>query len=150
RSCGATRCCAPTLTRCTSRTSSRPLDQRCSRNRFWTTTTSATARSAGAARPSQRSRVGDSGGSVRPDVDSTQLMPHPVWENPRVHLLADIWLLTIVAILIATGVPWWAGGFQVDVGTAGWGLLALGGIHIAFTVLASPTRPHGRWRDRAM
>jgi len=87
---------------------------------------------------------------VRPDLDSTQLIPHPVWENPRVHLLDDIWLLTIVAILIATGVPWLAGSFEVDVGTAGWGLLALGGIHIAFTLLASPTRPHGRWHGRAM
>jgi PAS domain-containing protein len=87
---------------------------------------------------------------VKPDVDSTQLMPQPVWENPRGHLLDDIWLLTIVAIVIATGVPWLTGGFQVDVGTAGWGLLALGGIHIAFTLLASPTRPHGRWHDRAM
>jgi PAS domain-containing protein len=87
---------------------------------------------------------------VRPDLDSTQLIPHPAWENPRVHLLDDIWLLTIVAILIATGVPWLAGSFEVDVGTAGWGLLALGGIHIAFTLLASPTRPHGRWHGRAM
>ena len=87
---------------------------------------------------------------MRPDLDSTQLIPHPVWENPRVHLLDDIWLLTIVAILIATGVPWLAGSFEVDVGTAGWGLLALGGIHIAFTLLASPTRPHGRWHGRAM
>jgi PAS domain-containing protein len=87
---------------------------------------------------------------MRPDVDSTQLIPPPVWENPRVHLLDDIWLLTIVAILIATGVPWLAGSFEVDVGTAAWGLLALGGIHIAFTLLASPTRSHGRWHDRAL
>jgi PAS domain-containing protein len=87
---------------------------------------------------------------VRPDLNNTQLIPHPVWENPRVHLLDDIWLLTIVAILIATGVPWLTGSFEVDVGTAGWGLLALGGIHIAFTLLASPTRPHGRWHGRAM
>ena len=87
---------------------------------------------------------------MKPHVDSTQSIPHPVWENPRVHLQADIWLLTIVAILIATGVPWLSGSFEVDVATAGWGLLALGGIHIAFTLLASPARPHGRWRDRAL
>ena len=37
---------------------------------------------------------------MRPNVDSTQLIPRPVWENPRVHLLDDIWLLTIVAILL--------------------------------------------------
>jgi PAS domain-containing protein len=67
-----------------------------------------------------------------------------------VHLLDDIWLLTIVAILIATGVPWFASGFEVQIGMASWGLLALGGIHIAFTMLASPTRSLSRWRDRAL
>jgi hypothetical protein len=87
---------------------------------------------------------------VRPNVESTQLIPRPVWENPRVHLLDDIWLMTIVAILVATGVPWFASGFEVNVGMASWGLLALGGLHVAFTMLASPSRVHGRWRDRAL
>jgi len=87
---------------------------------------------------------------VRPNVDSTQWIARPIWQNPRVHLLDDTWLLTIVAILVATGVPWFASGFEADVGTASWGLLALGGIHIAFTLLASPTRSHGRWHDRAL
>jgi PAS domain-containing protein len=87
---------------------------------------------------------------VRPNVESTQLIPRPVWENPRVHLLDDIWLMTIVGILVATGVPWFASGFEVNVGMASWGLLALGGIHVAFTMLASPMRAHGRWRDRAL
>jgi PAS domain-containing protein len=73
-----------------------------------------------------------------------------MWQNPRVHLLDDIWLLTIVAILVATGLPWLASGFEVDLGTASWGLLALGGIYIAFSFLASPERPQGRWHDRAM
>jgi PAS domain-containing protein len=87
---------------------------------------------------------------VRPNVESTQLIPRPVWENPRVHLLDDIWLMTIVAILVATGVPWFASGFEVNVGMASWGLLALGALHVAFTMLASPSRAHGRWRDRAL
>ncbi|MDB6156582.1 MAG: hypothetical protein JWO04_288 [Gammaproteobacteria bacterium] len=87
---------------------------------------------------------------MRPNVDSTQLIPRPVWENPRVHLLDDIWLMTIVAILVATGVPWFASGFEVNVGMASWGLLALGAVHVAFTILASPSRAHGRWRDRAL
>jgi PAS domain-containing protein len=84
---------------------------------------------------------------VRPNLDSTQWLPRPLWQNPRVHLLDDIWLLTIVAILIATGVPWFANGFEADIGTATWGLLALGGIHIVFTILASPTSSDSRWRD---
>ncbi len=87
---------------------------------------------------------------MRPNVDSTQLIQQPIWRNPRVHLLDDIWLLTIVAILVATGLPWLASGFEVDLGTASWGLLALGGIYIAFSILASPIRPQGRWHDRAM
>ncbi|MDB6087933.1 MAG: hypothetical protein JWN85_717 [Gammaproteobacteria bacterium] len=87
---------------------------------------------------------------MRPNLDSTQLIPRPVWENPRVHLLDDIWLMTIAAILIATGVPWFISGFEVSVAMASWGLLALGGIHIAFTLLASPARLHGRWRDRML
>jgi PAS domain-containing protein len=87
---------------------------------------------------------------VRPNVDSTQLIPNPIWQNPRVHLLDDIWLLTIVAILVATGLPWLASGFEVDLGPASWGLLALGGIYIAFSILASPMRPQGRWHERAM
>jgi PAS domain-containing protein len=83
-------------------------------------------------------------------LDRTQLIPRPVWENPRVNLLDDMWLLTIVATLLATGIPWFLSGFVVEVGPATWGLLALGGIHIAFTFLASPTRSHGPWRDRAL
>jgi len=87
---------------------------------------------------------------VSTNIGSTQLIPRPGWENPRVHLLSDIWLLTIVAIFVATGFPWFANGFEVDVGAASWGLLALGGIHIGFTVPASRTRLHGRWHDRML
>ncbi len=77
-------------------------------------------------------------------------MPRLGWENPRVRLLSDSWLLTIVAILSATGVPWFASGFEMDLETASWGLLALGGILIALTILESHTSPHDRWRDRAL
>lgn len=87
---------------------------------------------------------------MRPNPDSTQLIPRPVWENPRAHLLDDIWLLTIVAILLATGVPWFVSGFEVSLGMASWGLLALGGLHAAFTVLASPSRSAGPWRGRTL
>src|SRR6266851_4789248 len=150
RSCGATRCCAPMHSRCASRISRSPMEKRCSRNRFWTTTTSTTVRPAEAARPSPRNPIRANGDSVRTNADSTQLIPRPGWENQRIHLLSDIWLLTIVAILIATGVPWFANGFEVDVGAASWGLLAVGGIHVAFTILPSRTRPQGRWYDRTL
>src|SRR5580700_676027 len=87
---------------------------------------------------------------MRTNADGTQLISRPKWENQRVHLLSDIWLLTIVAILIATGVPWFANGFEVDFGAASWGLLAVGGIQGAFTLLSSRPGWHGRWRDRLL
>ena len=77
-------------------------------------------------------------------------MARPGWENPRVRLLSDSWLLIIVAILCAAGVPWFASGFEVDLGAASWGLLALGGILITLTILESRASPHGRWHDRAL
>jgi len=77
-------------------------------------------------------------------------MPRPGWENPRVRLMSDSWLLIIVAILSAAGVPWFVSGFEADLGTASWGLLALGGILITLTILESRTSPHERWRDRAL
>jgi PAS domain-containing protein len=85
---------------------------------------------------------------VRPRLAGPQLVSRQISQNPRVHLLDDLWLLTIVAILTATGLPWIASGFEVDVVTASWGLFALGGIYIAFALLASPARPHGPWRSR--
>jgi len=87
---------------------------------------------------------------VRTDVASTQLIPRPGWENPRARLLSDSWLLIIVAILAAAGVPWFVSGFEVDLGAVSWGLLALGGILIALTILESRTALRGRWRDRAL
>jgi PAS domain-containing protein len=61
-----------------------------------------------------------------------------------------MWLLTIVAMLVAVGVPWLSSGFEVEVGIASWGLLGLGGIHVAFSMLASPTTSPERWREHAL
>jgi PAS domain-containing protein len=87
---------------------------------------------------------------LRSEAEKTQLLQQPVWHHPRVHLLDDTWLLTIVAILIATALPWFASGFEVDVGMAAWGLLVLGGIHVAFALLGSPSRTPGRWHGRVL
>jgi len=84
------------------------------------------------------------------NLENTRLLPYPVWQNPRVHLLDDIWLLTIVAIFTATVIPWYSGGLVVDFWPASLGLLALGGIHVVFTFLASPARLHGRWHGRSL
>ncbi|HVW68316.1 MAG TPA: hypothetical protein VHB68_05040 [Steroidobacteraceae bacterium] len=84
---------------------------------------------------------------MRPEVERTQLLQQPLWHHPRVHLLDDTWLLTIVAILVATALPWLASDFEVDVAMAAWGLLALGGIHVAFSLLGSPGHRPGKWHD---
>ena len=73
-------------------------------------------------------------------VDSTQLLPVPVWEDPRTHLLDDIWLLTIFTILLAIALPWLASSLEVSLTGVFWGLLALGAIHMAFTAIATPSR----------
>jgi hypothetical protein len=82
--------------------------------------------------------------------ERTQMLPRPTWADPRVHLLDDVWLLTIVAILIATAVPWFLSGFEVQLGATTWGLLGLGAIHVAFTSVGAQTRAHTRWRSRGL
>jgi hypothetical protein len=81
-------------------------------------------------------------------ADPTPLLPHPSWENPRIHLLDDIWLMTLAAIVFATAIPWLFSGFEIDVRTASWGLLGLGALHVAFTLLGSGSSTQGRWRAR--
>src|SRR5579875_897796 len=75
--------------------------------------------------------------------DSTQLLPAPTWTDPRVHLLDDLWLLTIFAILAAAGLPWLVSSVS----------LALTAVHVAFTVLDTPAAgalPIGRRRALAL
>ncbi len=87
---------------------------------------------------------------MTPETDTPQSTQRPQWQNPRIHLLDDMWLLTIVAIIVAIGVPWLFSGFAVQAGPASWALLGLGGVHIAFTFLGSPTRSEGRSREYAL
>src|SRR5271155_3483113 len=87
---------------------------------------------------------------MQSDIDSTQPIQRPVWQNPRVHLLDDIWLLTIIAIIVTIGLPWASVGFEAQLASVSWGLLALGAIHVAFTLLASPAASPGRWRGAAL
>ena len=86
---------------------------------------------------------------MQPDIDSTQPIQRPVWQNPRVHLLDDIWLLTIIATIVTIGIPWASVGFEAQLSSVSWGLLAMGAIHVAFTLLASPAATPGRWRGAA-
>jgi len=74
-------------------------------------------------------------------LDSTQVLPAPTWIDPRVHLLDDLWLLAIFAILFAAGLPWLVSSFDIQLGPALLGLLALAAIHVGFTVLTAAPAP---------
>lgn len=83
-------------------------------------------------------------------LDSTQLLPVPTWNDPRVHLLDDLWLLTIFAILFAAGLPWLISSFDLRLGAALLCLLALAAIHVGFTLLTAPTADINRRRKSAL
>ena len=70
----------------------------------------------------------------------TQMLPVPTWTDPRIHLLDDTWLLTIFAILLATAVPWLVSALDINFVASCLGLLALGAIHISFTLIGKPAR----------
>lgn len=74
------------------------------------------------------------------NIGDTQIIPAPTWTDPRIHLLDDTWLLTIFAILLGTVVPWLVSALDINFVAACLGLLALGGIHISFTVVGKPAR----------
>ncbi len=80
----------------------------------------------------------------------TQVMSRPLHDNARFQLLNDIWLLTIVAVIVATGIPWFASDFQVHFAGASAGLLGLGAVHVAQTLLGGPRRQHTVWHMRLM
>jgi PAS domain-containing protein len=86
---------------------------------------------------------------MNPSTD-TQVLSRPPQENASVQLLNDIWLLTIVAVIIGTGVPWIASNFQVNFAGASVGLLALGAVHVAQTLLGTPLRQQANWHMKAM
>ncbi|MDE2051132.1 MAG: hypothetical protein KGJ72_08950, partial [Gammaproteobacteria bacterium] len=83
-------------------------------------------------------------------LDSTQLLPLPTWTDPRLHLLDDLWLLAIFAILLAAGLPWLVSSFDIRFGAALLGLLALAAVHVGFTVLTAPAPGIHRGRKRAL
>lgn len=74
------------------------------------------------------------------NIGDTQIIPAPTWTDPRIHLLDDTWLLTIFAILLGTVIPWLVSSLDINFVAACLGLLALGGIHISFTVVGKPAR----------
>src|SRR5687767_14343879 len=82
--------------------------------------------------------------------DETMLLPVPAWRDPRTHLLDDIWLLAIAAILLAIVIPWVFSAFEIDLAHASWGLLALGAVHVAFAAASAPGGPRTVGRRRLL
>jgi PAS domain-containing protein len=82
--------------------------------------------------------------------DETILLPTPAWRDPRTHLLDDIWLLTIAAILLAIMIPWVFSSFGIELARASWGLLALGAVHMAFAAASAPGKPRTAGRVRLL
>lgn len=78
------------------------------------------------------------------DDNATQFLSRPVWRDPRIHLLDDLWLLTIFAVLFATAVPWLVSGLAIDLIAVAGGLVVLGAIHVALAALASNAPARGR------
>ena len=70
------------------------------------------------------------------DGNATQLLVRPAWRDPRIHLLDDLWLVTIFAVLFATAVPWLASGLAIDLIAVAGGLVVLGALHVALAALA--------------
>jgi hypothetical protein len=82
--------------------------------------------------------------------DETLLLPTPGWTDPRTHLLDDIWLLAIAAILLAIVLPWLLSSFDIDLPLASLGVLALGGVHVVFAALSESGRPRTTGRARLL
>jgi hypothetical protein len=83
-------------------------------------------------------------------ADETLLLPTPGWTDPRTHLLDDIWLLAIAAILLAIAIPWLFSSFDIDLSFASLGVLALGGVHVVFAALSASGRPRTSGRARLL
>ena len=82
--------------------------------------------------------------------DQTLLIPVPGWTDPRTHLLDDIWLLAIAAILFAIVIPWLLNSFDIDLSLASLGVLGLGGVHVVFASLSASGRPRTPGRARLL
>jgi hypothetical protein len=83
------------------------------------------------------------------DANATQFLSRPVWRDPRIHLLDDLWLLTIFAVLFATAVPWRVSGLAIDLIAVAGGLVVLGALHVALAALASHGAGHTHERGVA-
>lgn len=74
----------------------------------------------------------------------------PAVDDPRVHLLVETWFLTIFAVLLATGLPWFVRSLEVDFARASQGIFALGVIYVLLSNEAALKVVSDAWRRRAI
>ena len=79
---------------------------------------------------------------------SASLQPH---ESPaalrraQIRVLDDIWLLTLFALVLATGVPWFLGGFDIAFGPVLLGVVGLGALHVALAFFTGSATFTSAW-----
>lgn len=71
-------------------------------------------------------------------------------DDPRAHLLVETWFLTIFAVLLATGLPWFVSALEIDFVRASEGIFALGVIHVLLSNEAFLKNLGAAWRKRAV
>jgi hypothetical protein len=62
-----------------------------------------------------------------------------------IQLLDNAWLLTLVAVLLATAAPRLLGTADIDAVATAWGVLGLGAIHLIVAAVAETGRAASRW-----
>ena len=75
----------------------------------------------------------------------------PPYESPaalrqtQIRVLDDVWLLTLFALVLATGVPWFVSGFDIAFGAVSLGLLGLAALHVTLTFFTGSGTFTGAW-----
>jgi hypothetical protein len=81
---------------------------------------------------------------------TTQVLPALDLEDPRIQLLQDTWVLTIFTVLLSAALPYFVSTFDIEFGTASWGVLGLGVIYLALTAIGELAHSSAVWRTRAL
>ena len=63
----------------------------------------------------------------------------------QIRVLDDVWLLTLFALLLATGVPWFVGEFAIAFGPVLLGVLGLGALHMVLAYSGESGAFTGAW-----
>jgi hypothetical protein len=82
-------------------------------------------------------------------LSTTDTQAHPDGVHD-IQLLDNAWLLTLVAVLLATAAPRLLGTADIDAVATAWGVLGLGAIHVIVAAVAETGRAASRWVPPAL